>query len=124
MKWLFGVILCTFIYSVSLAQNHTLDHYLELAKNNSPLLKDLRNQIASNQIDSLRLRAGLRPQVNANSAGLYAPVVDNYGYAPAITNEHTLNALLGVNQAIISSKNINEQLLTINLQSQSVANTA
>src|ERR1700744_2681808 len=123
MKWLFGVILCTFIYSVSLAQNHTLDHYLELAKNNSPLLKDLRNQIASNQIDSLRLRAGLRPQVNANSAGLYAPVIDNYGYSPAITNVHTLNALIGVNQAIVSKKNVDEQIKTIDLQSKSVANS-
>jgi outer membrane protein TolC len=124
MKWFFCITLLTITCTASFAQTYSLDHYLELAKDNSPLLKDLRNQIASNQIDSLRLRAGFRPQVNANSAGLYAPVVNNYGYAPAITNEHTLNALLGVNQAIVSSKNINEQLLTINLQSQSVANSA
>src|ERR1700743_3362738 len=107
MKWFFSVILYAFSYSVSLAQTYSLDHYLELAKNNSPLLKDLHNQVASNQIDSLRLKAGFKPQVNLNSGGLYAPVVSGYGYSEAITNEHTLNALMGVNQSLTSKKNIN-----------------
>ncbi len=124
MKLLFSVILGLLSCSVSLAQTYTLDHYLEVAKSNSPLLKDLRNQIASNQVDSLRLRAGYKPQVNANSAGLYAPIVGGYGYAEAITNNHTLNALLSVNQAIVSKKNLEAQIETINLQSQSVGNLA
>src|ERR1700748_2751546 len=122
MKLFFIFILSVFSCSVSLAQTYTLDHYLEVAKNNSPLLKDLRNQIASNQVDSLRLLAGYKPQVNANSAGLYAPIVGGYGYSEAITNEHTLNALLGVNQAIVSKKNLNAQIETLNLQSQSIGN--
>jgi outer membrane protein TolC len=124
MKFLYSLILCVFACSVSFAQTYSLDHYLEIAKNNSPLLKDLRNQVASNQVDSLRLRAGYKPQVNANSAGLYAPIVNGYGYAEPITNEHTLNALVGVNQAIISKKNINAQIEAINLQSQSVNNAS
>ena len=52
----------------------------------------------------MRLRAGYKPQVNLNSGGLYAPEVDGYGYAGAITNVHTLNGLVGVNQAIVSKK--------------------
>ena len=124
MKLLFSIILFLFVCSASLAQTNTLDHFLETAKSNSPLLKDLRNQVASNQVDSLRLRAGLKPQVNLNSGGLYAPVVSGYGYASAITNEHTLNALLGVNQSIVGKKNIDAQLQAITLQSQSVGNTA
>ncbi len=124
MKWLFGVILCTFTYSVSLAQDHTLDHYLELAKNNSPLLKDLRNQIASNQLDSLRLKAGFKPQVTATSGGLYAPSINGFGYSSAITNEHTLNGLVAVNQQIISKNNVNSQVDAITLLSQSVNNAA
>ncbi len=122
MKLLFGVILYTLTFSFSFAQSYSLDHYLEIAKNNSPLLKDLRNQIASNQIDSLRLRAGLKPQVNANSGGLYAPIVGGYGYSEPIFNEHTMNAVLAVNQAIVSGKNLNAQIETINLLSQSVGN--
>ncbi len=122
MKLFLSVILCAFTCSVSLAQTYTLDHYLEVAKSNSPLLRDLHNQIASNQVDSLRLLAGYKTQVNANSAGLYAPTVDGYGYASAITNEHTINALLSANQAIISKKNINAQLQAITLLSQSIGN--
>ncbi|HEY4194918.1 MAG TPA: TolC family protein [Mucilaginibacter sp.] len=123
MKWLFGVILCTFTYTVSLAQDHTLDHYLELAKNNSPLLKDLRNQVASNQLDSMRLKAGFKPQVNATSGGLYAPTINGYGYSAAITNEHTLNGLVAVNQQIIGKNNVQSQIQGILLQSQTILNT-
>jgi len=124
MKWLFSVILCTFICSASLAQTYTLDHYLELAKGNSPLLKDLRNQVASNQLDSLRLKAGYKPQVNVTSGGLYAPTIDGFGYSSPITNQHTLNGLIAVNQAIVSKANVNAQLEAITLQSQSTNNTA
>jgi outer membrane protein TolC len=123
MKRFFSVIISIFLASASLAQTVSLDHYLETARSNSPLLKDLNNQIVSNQLDSLRLRAGLRPQVAVNSAGLYAPVINGYGYAPAITNEHTLDGLLGVNKSIVGSKNINEQLKTITLSSQTAANS-
>ncbi|MGZ3871413.1 MAG: TolC family protein [Mucilaginibacter sp.] len=121
---LFLSIISLFVYSACLAQTNTLEHFLETAKNNSPLLKDLRNQVASSQIDSLRLRAGLKPQVNLNSGGLYAPVAGGYGYASAITNEHTLNALLGVNQAIVGKKNIDAQIQAITLQAQSISNSA
>src|ERR1700733_8664654 len=119
MKFLLGIVLCVFSCSVSLAQTYSLNHYLDIAKNNSPLLKDLHNQIASNQVDSLRLLAGYKTQVNANSAGLYAPIVGGYGYSEPITNNHTLNALMGANQAIISKKNVNAQIEAITLQSLS-----
>ena len=123
MKWLPGFILCIFSFSASWAQTNSLDHYLEVAKGNSPLLKDLHNQVASNQLDSLRLRAGFKPQVTATSGGLYAPTVNGYGYSSAITNEHTLNGLVAVNQQIISKNNIQSQVQGITLQSQTILNT-
>ncbi|HEY8780103.1 MAG TPA: TolC family protein [Mucilaginibacter sp.] len=123
MKFFFSIILCVLTCSVSLAQTYTLDHYLDVAKNNSPLLKDLRNQIASNSVDSLRLRASYKPQVNLNSGALLAPYIDGYGYSSAITNEHILSALMAANQAIVSKKNLHTQLETITLQSQSIGNT-
>ncbi|MDB5008584.1 MAG: Outer rane efflux protein [Mucilaginibacter sp.] len=123
MKLLFSIVFCTLIYSVSLAQTNTLDHYLEVAKNSSPLLKDLRNQISSGQLDSLRIRAGYKLQVNATSAGYFAPVVNGYGYAGAITNVQTLNALLGVNKQIISRGYLNSQLAMITLQRDSLINS-
>jgi len=124
MKCFFSILICTFIFSAAQAQTYSLTYYLQLAKSNSPLLKDLQNQVASNQIDSLRLRAGYKLQVNANSGGLYAPIVNGYGYSEAITNEHTLNALLGINQSIASKKNISTQLDAISLQSASTQNAA
>ena len=124
MKWLSGVILFILSYSVSLAQTYSLNHYLDLAKSNSPLLKDLHNQVALNQQDSLRLRAGFKPQVNITSGGLYAPTTNGFGYSSAITNEHTLNSLVAINQAIVSKNNINSQVEAITLQSQSVNNSA
>lgn len=123
MKWFFGLILFTFTYTAARAQTYTLDHYLELAKNNSPLLKDLRNQVAASQLDSLRLRAGLKPQVNVNSNGYFAPVVNGYGYAGAITNVQTFNALLGVNKQLIGKQYLNAQLAAINLQRDSIINS-
>ena len=124
MKWLLSILICLFSYSVSQAQIHSLDDYLQLAKTNSPLLKDLQNQILSNQVDSLRLRAGLKTQVNANSGGLYAPNINGYGYSEAITNEHTLNGLMQASKTIVGRNNVNTQLQTISLQTQSLNNSA
>jgi outer membrane protein TolC len=123
MKLFFSIALCLFSFTAVLAQNYSLDHYLDVAKSNSPLLKDLRNQIASNSIDSLRLLAGYKVQVNLNNAGLYAPIVNGYGYSEAITNEHTLNGLMSVNKTIISKNNINTQIEALNLQSRSLDNS-
>jgi len=124
MKFFLAAFITLFACSVSLAQTYTLEHYLDIAKNNSPLLKDLRNQVASNSIDSLRLLAGYKPQVNANSGGLYAPIIGGYGYSEAITNEHTLNALMAVSKTIVTRGNLNAQLQAITLQSQSLGNAA
>ena len=123
MKWLFGIFLCVFTYSASVAQSYSLDHYLQVAKTNSPLLKDLQNQVASSSVDSLRLLAGYKPQVNLNSAGLYAPNINGYGYSEAITNLHTVNGLMGVNQSIVSRKNLDAQVQAIVLQSLSLSNS-
>jgi len=122
MKWLPGIILCILTYSVSFAQTYSLDHYLETAKASSPLLKDLKNQSTLSQLDSLRLKANYKPQVNGTSAGLFAPVVNGFGYAGAITNVQTFNALVGVNQAIITKQNLNTQFASIKLVRDSLTN--
>jgi outer membrane protein TolC len=123
MKWLLGIIVCTLIYSTSLAQTYSLDHYLEIAKTTSPLLKDLKNQSTLSKLDSLRLRATYRPQVNGSSGALFAPVIGGYGYAGAITNVQTFNALVGVNQAIVTKDNLNTQFAAISLVRDSLTNS-
>ena len=124
MKWFPCIFLFIFFCSASLAQTYSLDHYIELAQKNSPLLKDLKNQISSARIDSMRLRAGLRPQVTGTGAGAFAPVINGYGYAGAITNVQTLSALVGVNQQIIGRNYRNSQLAAIALQQDSLVNAS
>ena len=76
------------------------------------------------QLDSLRLRAGLKVQVNGTSAGLFAPVVNGYGYSGAITNVQTFSALLGASKTIIGKQYLNSQLAAIGLQRDSILNTS
>jgi outer membrane protein TolC len=122
MKWFFSILLCILTSAVSLAQTYSLDHYLETAKSKSPLLYDLRNQVAMSKLDSLRLRAGLLPQVTGSSAGLFSPVIHGFGYAGAITNVNTFNALITVNKTIIGRNYLNSQLAAIGFQRDSINN--
>lgn len=105
------------------AQSRSLDEYVQAALQNSPLINDLKNQIASGKLDSIRLRAGYKPQVIASSTGTYAPVINGYGYEQAITNGQTLNALVGVNQAVIGKNYLSAQLNEIKLSKDSLGNT-
>ena len=123
MKFFTGCIILAGISFHALAQTATLTYYLQTAKNNSPLLKDLRNQSAQSQLDSLRLRAIYKPQVNASAAGYFSPVINGYGYSGAVTNIQTFNALLGVNKQLIGKNYLNTQLAQVSLQRDSISNT-
>lgn len=120
MKYILSIIICAFVLT---ARAQDLDHYLNAALKSSPLLKDLNNQIASGKLDSLRLRAGLKPQVMGSSTGTYAPVIGGFGYESAITNGQTLNALVGVNQQIINKNYLAAQLASLKLSKDSLGNT-
>jgi outer membrane protein TolC len=124
MKWFPCILLFIFSWSASLAQTYSLDHYIDLAQKNSPLLKDLKNQVSSARIDSMRLRAGLKPQVTGTGAGAFAPVINGFGYAGAITNVQTVSALVGVNQQVIGRNYRNAQLAAIALQQDSLVNAS
>ena len=103
------------------AQQRTLDYYISAALQSSPLLKDYQNQMRSNGIDSMRIRAQYKPQVNANSTNYYAPVINGWGYDNAITNGINFSQLVGVNQKLVSKQNLQNQYDAINLQNQSLA---
>jgi outer membrane protein TolC len=107
-----------------LAQSRNIDYYLEQALSNSPLLKDYRNQVLTNQLDSQRIRATYKPQVTGTSNNMYAPVINGFGYDNAITNGGNLTAMVGVNQSLVSRKNINTQFETLRIQNQGLENTA
>src|SRR5947208_3316212 len=123
MKPAFTIILllltCAFRLS---AQQNTLDYYLSHAINNSPLIKDLQNQVLSFSIDSQIVRAGLRPQVTGNSNNMYAPTIKGYGYDPAITNVAQVSALVSVNKTFLSNKSLQAQLATSGIQARTASN--
>lgn len=124
MRYLFAIlIVLTTCVIVKAQPQRSLDEYVQKALQSSPLLNDLKNQIASGKLDSIRMRAGYRPQVTASSTGTYAPVINGFGYEQAITNGQTLNALIGVNQTIIGKNYLNAQLNQIKLNKDSLGNT-
>jgi len=122
MRYLFTFILVITAATCVIAQQRSLDDYLQTALRNSPLAKDLNNQILSAQIDSIRLRAGFKPIVTGNVGGLYAPIVKGYGYSDAITNGQMLNMLVGVNKTFIGKNYLNAQNASLGFQRDSLSN--
>ena len=123
MKYFTCLVISIVLYTNASAQSKTLDDYLQQAVKNSPLLKDLNNQILSARLDSVRIKAGFKPQVTASSAGLYAPVIRGYGYSSAITNGQSLNGLVTVSKAFIGKGNLNAQFAALGIQSDSLRNS-
>jgi outer membrane protein TolC len=104
------------------AQKINLDFYLNKALQNSPLLKDYQGQIVKNRIDSMRIRAVLRPQVTAISNNSYAPIINGWGFDEAITNGANVSALLNVSKEVTGRYNRQNRYEALNLLNQSVLN--
>ena len=104
------------------AQEKNLDYFVNLALQNSPLIKDYQNRLQSNRIDSLRLRAELGTQVNAVSNDSYAPVIRGVGQDEAITNGANIYASLSVSKGIVSRKNHQNQLIQNEIEKNQIIN--
>ncbi len=125
MKRLIQTIFCTaLICSRLFSQNNNLEYYVTQAMASSPLLKDYQYQQQSGQLDSQRIRAANRPQVNGSTFNSYAPVIGGVGYDQAISNGGAFATLVSVNKTIVSKKNLNTQFETLHLQNESLKNTA
>ncbi|MBA4168321.1 MAG: TolC family protein [Chitinophagaceae bacterium] len=122
-KWLIFLLLLALQFK-SGAQTKTLDFFISEATQNSPLLKDYRNQALSNSLDSERIRAALRPQVTGTSNNSYAPVIRGIGYDGAITNGANISALVGVNKSFTGQRNLQSQFETLSILSQGFNNTS
>src|SRR5258708_1871273 len=108
------------VVSASLAppafsQDKNLDFYLQQALQNSPLLKDYRNQLQSALADSELIRASYRPQVTGSSINTYAPVIHGWGYDQAISNGGNFSTQAGVNKQLVSAGHLDAQFETIRL---------
>jgi len=104
-------------------QERGLEYYLGKGAANSPVLKDISNQIQANQYDSLIARASFLPQVNFNAYLMYAPVVNGWGYSEVITNGQNLSGTLNVNQQIFNKKTRDASYRKYGLATSSLDNT-
>ena len=102
------------------AAERSLPYYLNTATRNSPLLKDLNNQKLSNLIDSLRIQASLKPQVNGSSTNSYAPTFGGWGYDGAITNGANFSQLITVSKQFLPQANLQNQYEAIRLLNESL----
>jgi outer membrane protein TolC len=121
-RFLFFILLLPVLDVFS--QERNLDYYLQQALQNSPLLKDYRNQVQSNLADSQLILAGNRPQVTGTSINDYAPVYKGYGYDEALSNGGDFSDLVSVNKTLVSRKRLDAQLATLRLQNQGLDNSA
>lgn len=94
----------------SISQEKDLHFYMEKAQANSPLLKNLSNQIKSNSIDSLLYKAAYKPQISANLNTNYAPFYNGFGYDTVLTNGQSVSGLVGIGKKIIGKNSINSQV--------------
>lgn len=106
------------------SQTRSLDFFIKLAKENSPLLKEVQNQLKANQFDSLLILAAQRPQVSFSSNELYAPIIKGYGYDKAITNGANLSAFVKVEKSLLNGKSNTIQFNNLKLISESLRNNS
>src|ERR1039457_4981501 len=107
----------------ALSQEKPLEFFLTQGLKGSPVLKDLNNQIQSNSVDSLLVKAGVRPQVSFNTWLMYAPIINGYGYSEPITNGQNLTSTINVSQNIFNKKTIEANYSRYGIQNKSLANT-
>ncbi|RSK50046.1 TolC family protein [Hymenobacter rigui] len=87
----------------------TLDEFLALARNTSPLLRDYAGQVSQNRVDSLIRAAQQRPQVAGTGAAVAAPIFGRkangeggLGYDEAVSNGGNYAAFASVSQPLLN----------------------
>jgi outer membrane protein TolC len=104
-------------------QTRSLDFYIDQGIKNSPLLKDLNNQLSASSIDSLLVRAAKKPQIEAQSQMIYSPYYDNFGYDEVITDGGNYQAVAAVTQKIFNRRELENKFQSLEIQKQSIGNT-
>jgi outer membrane protein TolC len=117
---IFSVLLFLTIFFSASSQEKNLDYFIDAALQNSPLLKDYNNLVRINAIDSARIIAGYKPQVNAKSSNLYAPVIHGWGYDDAVTNIGNFSKIITVDKQVINKKVLQNEIDILHLQNDSL----
>lgn len=105
-------------------QSRNLDFYITEGLQNSPLLKDYRNQINSAVSDSMLVSAAKKPLVEAKSQFQYSPFYNNFGYDQVITDGGNYTAVMGVTQTLFNKRELTNKYRAIDIQKQLVNNSS
>ena len=120
MKNTFLLFVILLFHLSSFSQDKNLEYYIQTGIQNSPLLKDYSNQQLANLVDSLRIIAGYKMQIEGVSTNTYAPTVGGWGYDGAITNGANFSELLKVSKRLVGKENIGSQNEAIRLLNESL----
>lgn len=120
---IFLTVAITWIVS-TMAQERNLSYYVSQGVCNSPLIQDYRLQMASNRVDSMKIKGTFKPQVGLVGQLYYTPDIKGYGYDAAVTNGGNYQAQILAKQELIIRKAKRTQLEALNIQSQYLDNTA
>jgi outer membrane protein TolC len=117
---LFFICIPVVVYS----QTRDLGFYLDKGLQNSPLLKDYNNQVNSAMIDSLLIRAGQLPLIEARGELLYSPVYGKFGYDEVVTDGGLYTGVVGISQNILNRRDITNKYKSVNIQRQTAVNSS
>lgn len=91
-------------YSVNAQQIKTLDFFITMAKENSPVLNDFNNQRYSLKIDSMKMLADYGLKINSINDAMYAPVINGWGYDNALSNGQNITTVIRISKDILGRK--------------------
>jgi outer membrane protein TolC len=106
------------------SQAASLEFFISQGLIHSPVLMEMSNQVGSNAIDSVLVRAGHKPQVSYNGLLYYAPVINGIGYSEAITNLSNISSLVYVTQRIFNQKTLENQYSKYGIRNQTLRITS
>ena len=101
-------------------QQRNLDYYLNAGLANSPMLFDSTSQFKANQLDSLKVLAGFRPQVTSTGNITVPPDLGKFGYDSAITNGGNYSGVVTAEQQLFSNRPRKVQFQNITLLNQAL----
>ena len=120
MKYVISIVIVCLLTNICFAQQKKVDDYIQVGLENSPLLKNLKNQHLVNLIDSLKILAGYKTQVNGVSTNNYAPSLNGWGYDYAVTNGTNFAQQIVATKKLVSKENLNNQHEAIKLLNESL----
>jgi outer membrane protein TolC len=142
MKHFLVYIIFLFICLSSINAQNSLSYYISVARQNSPLINDSKNQNQANQLEIERLKVFYtKPQIGITANYLFSPIIsidsnktsfqpnpegatNYYGYDLAYSNGGTYQAMLNVNQPLFNGNRYKTATEQLNITSQLNENNA